>query len=186
VNKAGRKYNITNYRVYEDVNEVYKDSGLGDWFGKGGGGGKEEGGWDRYNTAGERIGKCGDAKKGAAYSACLSAEKAKQLGKKGIADFVKRKRDAQKKAGDKAKGGESKKGQKPVMVKTGAKGLDKKNESFMSFKSFISEENVPNNPALWKKAIAKAKSKFDVYPSAYANAWASKWYKSKGGTWSKK
>ena len=187
VNKAGRKYNITNYRVYEDVNEVYKDSGLGDWFGKGGGGGKEEGGWDRYNTAGERIGKCGDAKKGASYSACLSAEKAKQLGKKGIADFVKRKRAAQKKAGDKAKGGESKKGQKPVMVKTGAKGLDKKNESYMSFKSFISEgENKPNNPELWKKAIAKAKEKFDVYPSAYANAWASKWYKSKGGTWSKK
>ena len=72
-----------NYKIIaEDVNEVYKDSGLGDWFGKGGGGGKEEGGWDRYNTAGERIGKCGDAKKGAAYSACLSAEKAKQLGKK--------------------------------------------------------------------------------------------------------
>ncbi len=71
-----------NYKIIaEDVNEVYKDSGLGDWFGKGGGGGKEEGGWDRYNTAGERIGKCGDAKKGAAYSACLSAEKAKQLGK---------------------------------------------------------------------------------------------------------
>ena len=177
-----------NYKIIaEDVNEVYKDSGLGDWFGKGGGGGKEEGGWDRYNTAGERIGKCGDAKKGAAYSACLSAEKAKQLGKKGIADFVNRKRAAQKKAGDKAKGGESKKGQKPVMVKTGAKGLDKKNESYMSFKSFISEgENKPNNPALWKKAIAKAKEKFDVYPSAYANAWASKWYKSKGGTWSKK
>ena len=171
----------------EDVNEVYKDSGLGDWFGKGGGGGKESGGWDRFNTAGERIGKCGDAKKGAAYSACLSAEKAKQLGKKGIADFVKRKRAAQKKAGDKAKGGESKKGQKPVMVKTGAKGLDKKNESLMSFGKFLREgENKPNNPALWKKAIAKAKEKFDVYPSAYANAWASKWYKSKGGTWSKK
>jgi len=168
--------------------EVYKDSGLGDWFGKGGGGGKESGGWDRFNTAGERIGKCGDAKKGAAYSACLSAEKAKQLGKKGIADFVQRKRAAQKKAGDKAKGGESKKGQKPVMVKTGAKGLDKKkNESYISFKDYITErENEPNNPALWKKAIAKAKAKFDVYPSAYANAWASKWYKSKGGTWSKK
>ena len=53
-----------NYKIIaEDVNEVYKDSGLGDWFGKGGGGGKEEGGWDRYNTAGERIGKCGDARK---------------------------------------------------------------------------------------------------------------------------
>ena len=168
------------------MNEVYKDAGLGDWFRKGGGGGKEKGGWDRFNASGDRIGKCGDAKKGDAYSACLSAEKAEQLGKKGRADFVKRKRAAQKKAGDKAKGGESKKGQKPVMVKTGAKGLDKKNESYMSFKSFISEENVPNNPALWKKAIAKAKEKFDVYPSAYANAWASKWYKGEGGTWSKK
>ena len=73
------------------------------------------------------------------------------------------------------------------MVKTGAKGLDKKNESLMSFGKFISEgENKPNNPALWKKAIAKAKAKFDVYPSAYANAWASKWYKGEGGTWSKK
>jgi len=171
----------------EDVNEVYKDSGLGDWFGKGGGGGKEKGGWDRFNASGDRIGKCGDAKKGDAYSACLSAEKAQQLGKKGRADFVKRKRAAQKKAGDKAKGGESKKGQKPVMVKTGAKGLDKKNESLMSFGKFLREgENKPNNPALWKKAIAKAKAKFDVYPSAYANAWASKWYKGKGGTWSKK
>mgnify|MGYP003109749438 CR=1 FL=1 len=173
--------------IAEDVNEVYKDSGLGDWFGKGGGGGKEKGGWDRYNASGERIGKCGDAPEGAAYSACLSAEKADQLGKEGRAKFVQRKRDAQKKSGDKAKGGESKKGQKPVMVSTGAKGLDKKNESFMSFGKFISEgENKPNNPALWKKAIAKAKAKFDVYPSAYANAWASKWYKGEGGTWSKK
>ncbi len=187
IKKSGMRRDTYNI-IAEDVNEVYKDSGLGDWFGKGGGGGKESGGWDRYNTAGERIGKCGDAKKGAAYSACLSAEKAKQLGKEGIAKFVNRKRAAQKKAGDKAKGGESKKGQKPVMVKTGAKGLDKKkNESYMSFTDFISEgENKPNNPALWKKAIAKAKAKFDVYPSAYANAWASKWYKSKGGTWSKK
>ena len=30
-----------------------------------------------------------------------------------------------------------------------------------------------------------ARAKFDVYPSAYANAWASKKYKSMGGTWSK-
>ena len=34
-----------------------------------------------------------------------------------------------------------------------------------------------------KRAIAAAKRKFKVYPSAYANAWASKWYKSKGGSW---
>ena len=39
------------------------------------------------------------------------------------------------------------------------------------------------NPSLWSRAKAAAKKKFKVYPSAYANAWASKWYKSKGGTW---
>jgi hypothetical protein len=42
----------------------------------------------------------------------------------------------------------------------------------------------PSNPALWSRAKSAAKKKFDVYPSAYANAWASKWYKSKGGGWS--
>ena len=29
-----------------------------------------------------------------------------------------------------------------------------------------------------------ARSKFKVYPSAYANAWAAKWYKKRGGGWS--
>lgn len=43
---------------------------------------------------------------------------------------------------------------------------------------------VPSNALLWTRAKAKAKEKFDVYPSAYANAWAAKWYKSKGGNWS--
>jgi hypothetical protein len=41
----------------------------------------------------------------------------------------------------------------------------------------------PTNPELWGRAKAAAKSKFDVYPSAYANAFAAKWYKSKGGGW---
>lgn len=45
--------------------------------------------------------------------------------------------------------------------------------------------NKPNNPSLWSKAKSLAKQKFDVYPSAYANGWAAKWYKSKGGTWRK-
>ncbi len=47
------------------------------------------------------------------------------------------------------------------------------------------KKNKPNNPALWSRAIAAAKKKFDVYPSAYANAWAVQWYKKKGGTWRK-
>ena len=45
--------------------------------------------------------------------------------------------------------------------------------------------NKPNNPSLWSRAKSLAKQKFDVYPSAYANGWAAKWYKSKGGTWRK-
>ena len=42
-------------------------------------------------------------------------------------------------------------------------------------------KSVPKNPALWKKAIAAAKRKFDVYPSAYANAYLVKTYKKRGG-----
>lgn len=43
--------------------------------------------------------------------------------------------------------------------------------------------NKPNNPGLWSRAKSLARQKFDVYPSAYANGWAAKYYKSKGGTW---
>jgi hypothetical protein len=45
---------------------------------------------------------------------------------------------------------------------------------------------TPNNPALWSRVKAAARKKFDVYPSAYANAWASKEYKKRGGSWSGK
>jgi hypothetical protein len=45
--------------------------------------------------------------------------------------------------------------------------------------------NKPNNPSLWSRAKSLARQKFDVYPSAYANGWAAKWYKGKGGTWRK-
>ena len=46
--------------------------------------------------------------------------------------------------------------------------------------------NVPVNKALYARVKAEAKRKFKVYPSAYANAWASKEYKRMGGTWSGK
>jgi hypothetical protein len=48
------------------------------------------------------------------------------------------------------------------------------------------EENVPTKPDKWAYAVSQAKKKFDVYPSAYANAWASKKYKELGGGWRKK
>jgi hypothetical protein len=60
----------------------------------------------------------------------------------------------------------------------------------MNYKSKIFEEllsetrkSVPVNKKLWSRVIALAKKKFDVYPSAYANLWAAKEYKKRGGTW---
>jgi len=44
---------------------------------------------------------------------------------------------------------------------------------------YLEEKNKPTNPELWARAVSMARSKFDVYPSAYANGWAAKWYKSK-------
>jgi hypothetical protein len=37
------------------------------------------------------------------------------------------------------------------------------------------------NPSLYSRVKSEAKSKFDVYPSAYANAWLVKTYKKRGG-----
>jgi hypothetical protein len=50
-------------------------------------------------------------------------------------------------------------------------------------KNVVSEKNVPTNPSKWQYYVSQAKKKFDVYPSAYANGWASKQYKAAGGGW---
>ncbi len=47
------------------------------------------------------------------------------------------------------------------------------------------EKNKPTNPSKWSYYKSQAKKKFDVYPSAYANAWAAKKYKAAGGGWKK-
>ena len=39
----------------------------------------------------------------------------------------------------------------------------------------------PTNPVLYSRVKAEAKRKFDVYPSAYANAWLVRTYKKRGG-----
>ena len=51
--------------------------------------------------------------------------------------------------------------------------------------SALLEKNIPTNPSKWATAKAAAKRKFKVYPSAYANLWAAKKYKSMGGGWKK-
>ena len=66
-----------------------------------------------------------------------------------------------------------------------------KNESFkrehklLENLSVLVEKNVPTNPSKWSYYKSQAKKKFDVYPSAYANAWAAKQYKAAGGGWRK-
>ena len=49
----------------------------------------------------------------------------------------------------------------------------------------LEEKNCPTNPSKWSSYKSQAKKKFDVYPSAYANGWASKQYKDAGGGWKK-
>jgi len=82
--------------------EDFLNEDLKAWFGKGKKGGAGGGGWDRYNSKGERVGKCGDGK-GKGKPKCLSKSAAAKLrnadknkdgkkdGAKGIATAVKRK-----------------------------------------------------------------------------------------------
>ena len=42
---------------------------------------------------------------------------------------------------------------------------------------------TPKNKALYSRVKSEAKRKFDVYPSAYANAWLVREYKKRGGTY---
>ena len=49
----------------------------------------------------------------------------------------------------------------------------------------IVEKNVAKDTSLWQSCVAWAKSKYDVWPSAYACGAAAKRYKSKGGKWRK-
>ena len=42
----------------------------------------------------------------------------------------------------------------------------------------------PSNKSLWESVKRAAKKKFDVYPSAYANAWVTREYKKRGGKFS--
>lgn len=339
------------------LTEVYKNSGLGKWFHDESAGG--EPGWDRYNTKGERVGKCGDSKPGEGKPKCLSRQKAAKLrsqgGKKAIANAVRNKRKKDPKQDRPGTGNKpinvsnriedsymnikelevgstiivenklcfvekisriadstykvdyidetarrgrefyltsdeiivesndlveekdsKRKLNKPfrtpggpkkfsvyvknergnvVKVNFGDPNMEIKRDSAKRRKSFrarhncaspgpktkarywscyqwrgsspvaddveytgnfisektetedrqiseetktaietaikfrdelLFEENVPTNPSLWSQAKSKARAKFDVYPSAYANAWASKWYKGKGGGWKKK
>jgi hypothetical protein len=72
--------------------------------------------------------------------------------------------------------------QAAIAVNMKKKGVEPKNESYGEIDE---SKNCPTDPAKWSASKAAAKAKFDVYPSAYANGWAAKNYKSKGGGWKK-
>ena len=141
--------------------EIKED--LRKWFSKT----DPEGGWKRINSKGEAIGPCA-REPGEPKPKCMSAEKRASLTKKERASAVaaKRKHDPNP----------ERKGE-PINVSNFGKG--KISEDMEQ----LDEKNVPTNPELWSRAKSLARSKFDVYPSAYANGWASKWYKGKGGGW---
>ena len=118
--------------------------------------------WVRMDTKGNIKGDCA-REDGEGKPKCLPSTKAYSMSKADRATAARRKRREDPVADRPGKGG------KPINVRTEEMDLE--------------EENKPTNPALWARAKSLAKSKFDVYPSAYANGWAAKWYKSKGGGW---
>lgn len=108
---------------------------------------------------------CGrDNTDGGKYPKCVPASKASKMSAEEIRSAVSRKR--------KAESSQQRDDKKPINVSTDAK--DARFE--------IEEKSAtPTNPELYSRVKAEAKKKFDVYPSAYANAWLVREYKKRGG-----
>jgi hypothetical protein len=153
---------------------------------------------------------CGTSGQKSGYAKCVPAAKAAGMSKKEKESATRRKRAAQNKA-DRGGKNSSGQGKTPIYVSTKTKNEEwsqkyknsidcnnpkgfsqkahcqskKKNEN-MTIEEKINlflEKNCPTDKAKWAASKSAAKSKFDVYPSAYANGWAAKNYKSKGGGW---
>ena len=122
---------------------------------------------------------CGTSGEKRGYAKCVPAAKAAGMSKKEKESATQRKRAAQNDAG---RGGKDSSGQgkKPIYVSTKPKNETMNIEERLNL--FL-EKNCPTDPGKWSASKSAAKSKFDVYPSAYANGWAAKNYKSKGGSW---
>lgn len=169
-------------KLKEDVNEDLRK-----WFDP-----KDpEGGWKRINSKGKVIGPCA-REPGEPKPKCMSNEKRAKLSTKEKIAAVRAKRkhdpNAERKGAPinvsnfgKGKISEAKSWAQQAAIAIAMQKAKKKpkNEEI----EHLEEKNTPTNPSLWSRAKALARSKFDVYPSAYANGWAAKWYKSKGGGW---
>ena len=150
--------------MHEDLNKWFKEKWVN--IGK-----KIDGKHPPCGTSGEKRG----------YAKCVPAAKAAGMSKKEKESATQRKRAAQNDAG---RGGKDSSGQskKPIYVSTKPKNETMNIEERLNL--FL-EKNCPTDPGKWSASKAAAKSKFDVYPSAYANGWAAKNYKGKGGGWRK-
>lgn len=102
---------------------------------------------------------------GGKYPKCVPASRAAKMTQEEIASAVRRKR--------RAESTETRVDKKPIYVSTEKK----------DFELFDVEGKaaIPTNPELYARVKAEAKRKFDVYPSAYANAWLVREYKKRGG-----
>jgi hypothetical protein len=145
--------------------------------------------WVRMDTKGNIKGDCA-REPGEGKPKCLPQAKAHAIGKDARASAAQRKR--REDPNPERRG-------KPINVATEevdeacwdgytAKGMKKKGNRMVpncvpEEVESIDEKNVPTSPEKWARAKAAAKSKFAVYPSAYANGWASKKYKAMGGGW---
>ena len=158
------------YSMLKKMEKAAMNEDLRNWFNPK----HPDGGWKRINSKGEAVGPCARGSSSEPKPKCMSNKKRKQLSKKRRAAAVKAKRRHDPVADRAGKGG------KPVNVSNFGKGR------ISEAMEYLTEKNVPTNPELWSKAKSLARSKFDVYPSAYANGWAAKWYKSKGGGWKTK
>lgn len=138
------------------IGDETKRGGLGKWF-------EEE--WvdiSRPKKGGgfEPCGR-GDANSDK-YPKCVKKSRAMSMTAEQIASAVNRKR--------RAENSQTRDDKKPINVST-----------FKSEENEIKSVNIPTDPDLYARVKAEAKKKFNVYPSAYANAWLVREYKKRGG-----
>jgi hypothetical protein len=122
---------------------------------------------------------CGTSGEKKGYAKCVPASKAAGMSKKEKESATRRKRAAQN---DADRGGKSSSGQGKTPIYVSTKPKKESMDIYEKLNLFL-EKNCPTDPAKWSASKSAAKSKFDVYPSAYANGWAAKNYKAKGGGW---
>ena len=141
------------------------DESLRDWV-------KEK--WVRIDSSGNIAGACGTSKDKKNPDRCLPIAKARSLSKTQRAATAAKKKKA---------------GSKGAQVVPNTKAAKVTREQIMETLSALLMEKsgyVPTQPDKWSYAVSQARAKFDTYPSAYANLWASKKYKKLGGRWRKK